>query len=269
MSSIPPNGFYPRFNHSMYWDRKEKFELYEDTNENWVVFAIESGSCYYEIRDFKGNATFGDVIICPPHTVFRRVVVTPLTFHAFIMRWEHMSGSEMDPLETVPVGKISIRDTGRLAANYAALKKADLLHNPWRMVCKNHYLQDIWLTYCEELAVELPAAHSEVKDPLMAQASYLIRQNAFQLFSLKALASLLGVSPVQLSKKFKSAYGITPIQYLTSIRLDKAKTLLMETKLTLEQISECCGYQSGLYLNRVFLKHERMTPSQFRKTFRM
>ncbi|MFB9750918.1 hypothetical protein ACFFNY_04950 [Paenibacillus hodogayensis] len=36
-------------------------------------------------------------------------------------------------------------------------------------------------------------------------------------------------------------------QYATALRLEKAKKLLVETNLTLDQISECCGYQNGFY----------------------
>lgn len=272
MNVLPPTGFVPRFLHSIYWQNKERFELYEDISSNWIIFVIESGSFYYEIGDKKGNATFGDVVICPPHIVFRRVVVSPLTFHWFALQWENGSDGAGDPSTHIPAGKISIRDTERLAANNRALRSADALLNPWRMTVKNHYLQDIWLTYCEETRdglSESDGMYRGAEDPVMKRASYLIRQNAFYKFELKALAKSLGISPVQLSKKFKTAYGITPIQYLTSLRLERAKTLLMETRLTLEQISECCGYQSGFYLNRVFLKHERITPSQFRKASRI
>ncbi|MDF2662657.1 MAG: hypothetical protein K0Q94_5448 [Paenibacillus sp.] len=43
------SGLHPRVKLSIYWLEKERFLLYEDTYDIWVMFAIESGSFYYEI----------------------------------------------------------------------------------------------------------------------------------------------------------------------------------------------------------------------------
>ncbi|TMV48638.1 helix-turn-helix transcriptional regulator [Paenibacillus mesophilus] len=77
--------------------------------------------------------------------------------------------------------------------------------------------------------------------------------------------AILGLSPARFTQKFKADFGITPMQHLTSIRLEKAKRFLLETTLTLEQISESIGYQNGYYLNRIFMKHMKVTPAKYRK----
>ena len=77
--------------------------------------------------------------------------------------------------------------------------------------------------------------------------------------------SVSRANPVVITRSF----GVTPLRYLTSLRLNKAKMLLLETNMTIEQISECCGYQNGFYLNRVFVKYEHTTPSRYRNTHRM
>lgn len=276
MKAYAPSDFLPRLNHSYYWKRKERFKFYEDTYKEWVVIGVEDGSFFYEIDGQSGTATLGDLFICPPHLKFRRVVVTPLTFFFLRLGWEWVQPSEPseEELRELPIGKISIRDTARLSANYAVMKQAESLNLERKIHIQNHYLRDIWLKYCCETGEESwtegrePAAGREA-DPLMEKAALLIHKSAFQKLDLKQIATELNLSPVRLTQKFKDDFGVTPIHYLTSIRLKKATTLLIETNLTLEQIAESIGYQSGFYLNRVFKNQMKMTPAKFREMNRV
>lgn len=267
-------GAVPQLIYCKYWERKDKFLFYEDTCREWTIFAVIDGSFQFELCGEKGNAAFGDLIVCPTDTVLRRVIITPLTFFAIRVRW-HVSGRQTEgPGESTGfVGKISIRNTKRLAGNYVLMKQAEVLDEARKLWLRGHYMQDIWLLYGEERG-HWPwptERHEEGKqlEPMMVEASSLIRKRAFETFDLKEIAGHLGISPVRLSQKFKSSFGQTPIQYLTSIRMEKAKQLLLETTMTLEQISECLGYQNGYYLNHLFMKHMGVSPSAYRKTHRI
>ncbi|MEF3303823.1 helix-turn-helix domain-containing protein [Paenibacillus sp. GYB003] len=274
MNPCPLSDCVPQLNHTIFWKSKQKFQYYEDSYEEWMVFAVEDGSFYYEIEGESGTAAFGDWIVCPPRTPFRRVVVTPLSFYALRLFWHDRDGNRIEPAEgrEYVTGKISIKNTSRLAANYAMMKKAESLDHKRKLQLHNHYAQDIWLLYCAESGEE-PWAQSRSEpnspDPVMSKASALIRKHAFQTIDLKQIAASLELSPARLTQKFKSEFGVTPIHYLTSIRLEKAKRLLLDTNLTLEQISESIGYQNGYYLNRIFLKHMNVTPAKYRKANRV
>jgi AraC family transcriptional regulator len=258
---------YPK--NGMTWEQKDKFLRYEDVYNVWVMFAVEAGSFYYEIGGLKGTATFGDIVICPPDTVFRRVVVAPLTFYYLELVWIDSQSSGQQAADIIPAGKISIVNTSRLAHNYAAMRKWHSWPRPVRLPQFNHYCRDIWLLYCDELGegdMQNEKSAGGKPDPLMTEARLLIEKHAFAMLNLKEIAAALGISAVQLTKKFSSSYGMTPLRYLTSLRLRKAKMLLLETKMTIDQISECCGYQNGFYLHRVFVKYEHTTPSNYRKS---
>lgn len=251
------------------WKRKEKFLLYEDTYREWVMFAVEDGSFHYEIKGRQGTAAFGDLVICPPETPFRRVIVTPLTFYFIRFFWEDAAGTAVDPGEAIPVGKVSIQDTARLSANYAWLVELPDRRSPVKLGLINHVLRDLWLMYCREKEGAGLRGDRTTVDPLMAEALEQLQRRAFQPLNLRDIAASLGMTSVQFSKRFKKAYGETPIDYLTRLRMEKARTLLIETKLSLEQISECCGYANGFYLHRVFVKQMGVTPSQYRKGHRV
>ncbi|MBD2861245.1 helix-turn-helix domain-containing protein [Paenibacillus oceani] len=269
-------GFVPQVRELMYWHNKEKFILYEDTSAAWTLFAMESGSFYYEIGEEKGTAAFGDIVICPPLTPFRRVVITPLCFFVIKLDWGKIDSQPADA-KSLQLGttKISFQNTSRLVANYNMLKKIDALHmhHVARNPLSNHYLYDIWLLYSEEAGMVPWTAvlqrDSQQPDRLMAKAEAMIQKQAFQPIALNEIASSLGLSTVRLIQKFKACYGDTPAQYQIKLRLERAKKLLLETNLTLDQISDHIGYQNGFYLNRIFKKHMNMTPGKYRKVHRV
>ncbi len=240
-----------------YWEKKQQFQLKEDLYDQWVVFAIEHGEFRYEIGNHTGSASFGDLIFCPPHTAFRRETITPLTFHFIQFTNEH---------NDIPVGKLSINDTHRLLANYQYLRKLALFNDSHSRELKSHYVLDILYTAKLEKMQNQSQVVTNSNDPLINQAALIIQKQAWDPISLKTLAHSLGLSPVQLTRRFQNAFHVTPSQFVKSIRMKHAKHLLTETNLTLDQIAKRCGYENGFYLSRVFTQSERMSPSIYRRT---
>lgn len=82
--------------------------------------------------------------------------------------------------------------------------------------------------------------------------------------SLETCADIEGISSYTLSKAFNNILNINFIDYLTNIRIEKAKDLLLNTDKKIGEISEDVGYQRS-YFNRVFKRQVGITPSQYRK----
>lgn len=271
MSAFPLCGYVPKLTYFRHHVHLEQFFQSESIQDEWLIFAVENGSFYFEINGHQTTASFGDLVFCPPGVVFRRVVISPITLFVFRMSWRDDEGNEMDLAElgSLPVGKISLRHTERLMSDYDALKAYSLQGDRWSMVRRSHYLHHLWLMYCEEAEELWNEEPHQTVDATIRQATKLIQAQAFERFSLNAIAASLGISRMQLCKKFHAELGTTPMKYLTSLRLEKAKALLAETDLTLDQISECCGYQNGFYLSRVFRNNCLVTPMQYRKSHRL
>ncbi|WP_248930013.1 helix-turn-helix domain-containing protein [Paenibacillus hamazuiensis] len=85
--------------------------------------------------------------------------------------------------------------------------------------------------------------------------------------SLDSCAEHYGTSPYTLSRAFKQITGINFIDYLTNIRLGKAKQLLRDSELKITEVAGQVGYQQS-YFNRIFKKYEGVTPSQYREMVR-
>lgn len=82
--------------------------------------------------------------------------------------------------------------------------------------------------------------------------------------SLDSCADQFGTYPKRLSVVFAQVTGKNFIDYLTDVRMEKAKELLCNTDEKINDIAERVGYKSS-YFNRIFKKHEGITPGEFRE----
>lgn len=81
---------------------------------------------------------------------------------------------------------------------------------------------------------------------------------------LKELAKLSGLSVFRFAHVFREQTGITPVEYLTQVRIGHARRLLAATDWDFRQIMEATGYTYQSYFIRVFKRVSGMTPQQFR-----
>lgn len=102
---------------------------------------------------------------------------------------------------------------------------------------------------------------------LVEKVVIIMREEYMKDISLDYCADHIKMSPSILSKVFKEITGWNFIDYLTSIRLEKAKDLLIDTDMKINYIAESIGYKHS-YFNRIFKKSEGVTPSQFREIMR-
>lgn len=70
-----------------------------------------------------------------------------------------------------------------------------------------------------------------------------------------------------ISQLFKNEIGVNFLTYLTNIRMEHAKKLLLSTSLSIAEVSEQSGYGDYRVFTKVFKKSEGITPSQYRRDF--
>ncbi|MCW3793398.1 AraC family transcriptional regulator [Paenibacillus sp. LS1] len=102
------------------------------------------------------------------------------------------------------------------------------------------------------------------KRDLAAQIITIIQTRYADAITLESLSESLNYSVAHLSSYFKSRTGLSPIDYLIKVRIDKAAALLLETDATLKEIAASIGYQDPFYLGRLFKKYKGVSPSHYR-----
>ena len=82
-------------------------------------------------------------------------------------------------------------------------------------------------------------------------------------FSMEDAAKELHISPSSMRRAFVLALGVSPVRYLTALRMKKAVELLVGSSLSVKEISLECGYDDEKYFSRVFRKKYGYPPSSF------
>ena len=104
-----------------------------------------------------------------------------------------------------------------------------------------------------------------VSPETLQNAINFIDKNFDKNIVLKDVADAVNFSPVYFHKMFTSSLGITPHQYILNKRLESAKTYLLTTSYSMNDIVEKCGFSSVSYFASTFKKNVGITPSEFRQ----
>ena len=106
-------------------------------------------------------------------------------------------------------------------------------------------------------------------DELVLQIQLWMQNNLGKTnVSLAHLAGLFGMSPRNLSRRFKEATNMTPIAYLQNQRVIAAKELLQSSSLSIKEIAYRVGYLDVSYFSKLFKQLAALTPREYRSTQR-
>ena len=92
-----------------------------------------------------------------------------------------------------------------------------------------------------------------------------LRQRCSEKLTLQELARSCFYNPSYFSRRFKECYGITVTEFIAKSRLEKAKRLLLETAMPVEDVACECGFGSKNAFYKLFKEHLGMTPKEFRQ----
>jgi AraC family transcriptional regulator len=91
-----------------------------------------------------------------------------------------------------------------------------------------------------------------------------MESNLCEPLTLADVANASGLSPSHFARRFKSATGAPPHQYLIAMRVERAKRLLLQRE-PIAEIALDCGFSHQEHLTRVFRRMTGMTPASFRR----
>lgn len=100
---------------------------------------------------------------------------------------------------------------------------------------------------------------------IIDEIKFYLDVNYTEKVKLKDLARKFGIHPNYLTRMFHAKYGISPKQYLTSLRLYRACKLLTTTDLSIAIIASSLGFDDQFIFSKIFKKEYDMSPSVYRK----
>lgn len=131
-------------------------------------------------------------------------------------------------------------------------------------------LDELLRRLCDRLMREGPASEQAAEeerenDPISQAVRYIDEHFTDPELSMSAIAESIDVSTARLSLSFKEKMGMTPSDYLTMLRSERAKALLRETDLTIREIGMRVGYYDAGSFIRRFKQVTGETPLQYRR----
>lgn len=127
-------------------------------------------------------------------------------------------------------------------------------------------IDDLKISLFEKRVSAAEKTEKQEERTIIGITQYL-QEHLAEDMSLSLLSDVFHLNPQYISQLFKNVIGVNFLAYLTSIRIEKAKKLLLSTSLSVAEVAEQSGYGDYRVFTKVFKKSEGVTPSQYRRDF--
>ena len=114
--------------------------------------------------------------------------------------------------------------------------------------------------------IDMPVG--DAADPWLSSLLHWTRSRLDRKITIEQLADAAHVSPRTLTRRFASTTGTSPHQWITGLRVRRAKDLLETTTLSIEEVADASGFGSAALLRHHFHAAVNVSPSSYRARFR-
>jgi len=242
-----------------YWDGMKRIDgplyLFQYTVSGFGQFRLGD-----ETHDlYAGNAFLveipGDHHYCLPQSSDH------WTFYFVLFRQQHMQALWSELLHTVGATPTfdSVSAVVRSLQNLYAEARSNRIQNSYQASSL------IYRFMMELLQSSTLQQQEKTNWPLqIKQATAYMEAEFHRLQSLDDVAASAGLSKYYFTRMFTKTTGISPMDYVTKLRIEKAVQLLRSSSLTVEEIAHSVGYSSGSYFSKVFRSRVGFPPADFR-----
>lgn len=235
------------------------------THDHMELFYIVGGKGQFLIRDRVYPVNANNLVIINPNVIHTEVSLNAQPLEYIVLGIEGLTLDNRGDSD----GEFSILD------HYESAEISGCLRNILReMELKNTGYEDVCQAYMEILVIRLmrntALAASEGVQPLAGnrQCAAVLRyidRHFKETLTLDQLAEEAHMNKFYLSHVFKQEYGISPINYMISRRIEESKYLLAETDLSVSRIAQLLGFSSLSYFSQVFRRSQSVSPMEYRQ----
>jgi transcriptional regulator GlxA family with amidase domain len=107
----------------------------------------------------------------------------------------------------------------------------------------------------------------QVEDAAIARSQEWIADHYMDAAPVAAMIRVSGLTERSFKRRFQSATGMTPLEYVHTLRIEEAKQMLETGDAPVEAIAQEVGYEDAGFFGRLFRRKVRLTPAQYRRRF--
>jgi len=231
-------------------------------------FYVVNGTGKFRIEDTNYDVTEGDLVLINPQVVHTEtsLVANPLEYVVLGIQGVKLLTS-IDSTKGFNI--VSFNEAKEVISNYleSILVEAKNQENGYEDVCQA--LLNILLINLMRRTQITPRVDDTDKNanPKAVEAKRYIDEHFRENINLDTIAESVVVNKYYLSHIFSQAYGVSPLQYVQTRRLEDSKYLLRTSSYTLKQIAAMSGFSSLSYFTQRFTKVEGICPSNYRQQY--
>jgi AraC-like DNA-binding protein len=272
-----------------------RHSVWQAIDPNHIIVYIKEGRCIFEISNKEYIASPGDCVFIPKNTIYTRYpyekeLCTMVGIH-FSMNGYEVTEQEMKNeifrIKSEDLSSHLILNTEIYNFEYFYIHTLTHLNSKKEIIDKmldmissirpmlsfyssipfSSFLIDLLaLLSAESVSLLADKNTQDTSLPVtLRKAIFYIQQNYYKQITLDDLCKFCFVSKIQLNRLFNTYLNITPINYIITYRLNKAKDLLQNCEeMSVKEISTQVGYEDQCYFARLFKKFMGVSPMQFR-----
>lgn len=233
---------------------------------DYQIIYVASGKAHFYFNGVEQIISAGNMVIYRPKEEQRYYYYAADHTQVY---WVHFTGGNVKNI----LRKYGIADHMRVLYTGTSLEYKQLFEQMIHelTLCKEDY-EELLVGYLQHLLILIhrsinnkPREKTLLLVSSMDNAVRYFHENYNKQICIEEYAAKQHMSVSWFIRNFKEYTDVTPTQYLLSLRISNAQTLLETTNYNVTEISEIVGYNNPLYFSRLFKKQVGMSPSDFRK----
>jgi len=236
------------------------------------LYFVHSGSGYYMVDNHLYTVKEGDMIICNAGILHGDAPAFNNNMRSYCCALTNVRIKDLPDNWLVDNKEMPVVSCGSFSNNIAHIMELiymlSLGHNQLNEVCSSMAVSLLLLMHQLLLSrsrhqMRTPA--SEI-DAVVAQIKTYLDAHYSQNLTLESISKALNMNPSYVSHSFKAEMNISPIHYLLYRRFGEAQSLLMDTELTIAEISDLLGFGNPAHFSAMFKKHVGLSPLQYKQS---
>jgi len=230
---------------------------------DYQILYIANGAGYFNVENEEKKIANGNIVLYRPHEPQKYKLVLEDAPEVY---WIHFQGSKTHALlDKFGILNNSVHYVG-IHGDFSIIFEKIIVELQLKKMYFSEYsnskfieLLTLFARGISEQKVENPRYYDQIFN-----AVELFHQNLDKEISIKDYAHMCGMSPGWFSKCFRMRFSVSPQEYITNLRLKKAKELLDSSSYNVTEIAMLCGYNNPFYFSRIFKEHTGLSPSKYR-----
>ena len=223
----------------------------------YLIYVIK-GRMIIDFADTGDDMSAGDMIVIPPGTPYHNYIEGGERVNYL---WIHFTGRQAQSLADkfcIPLNKVCRVGVHHGFSEIWQRMFAEFVRN-------DEYFADVTASiFTEILASFSRYIHTSMRHKNFVRSVTYIHSHYNETISVSQLADMENMSEPHYRACFRDSMGMSPIEYITDVRIRSAVQFLEETDKKLSEIARLCGYNDMYYFIRVFKKKTGLTPGKYR-----